>query len=153
MERNIETKIIAGGVLERDGKYLLIQEAQEKCRGKWNIPAGELDAGETITEGMIREVSEESGFMVEPTGICQIGSHKNPNMIFASVIFTTKIISGEINYDPAEILDAKWFSYDEIIAMKDKLRSTKLIIDAIENSRKGIIAPLEILCNYDASDH
>lgn len=28
--------IIVGGVVEKDGKYLLVQEAKEKCRGKWN---------------------------------------------------------------------------------------------------------------------
>ena len=30
-------KVIVGGVLEKDGKYLLVQEAQEKCYKKWNI--------------------------------------------------------------------------------------------------------------------
>jgi 8-oxo-dGTP pyrophosphatase MutT (NUDIX family) len=40
--------VIVGGVVEKDGKYLLVQEAQEKCRGKWNLPAGHLDPNETI---------------------------------------------------------------------------------------------------------
>lgn len=144
----VETKIVVGGILERNGKYLLVQEAQAKCHGKWNIPAGGLDAGETLIEGMKREVREESGFKVEPTGICQIGNHRCPHMIFASVIFTVRIISGEIKFDPDEILDAKWFSYEEIIVMQDQLRSKELILGVIENIKNRVIAPLEILSNY-----
>lgn len=145
-----KTEVILGGVLEQDGKYLLVQEAKESCRGKWNLPAGHLDAGETIIDGMKREVYEESGFTVEPTGICQIGNRAKPDRIFVSIIFTTKIESGEIKYDPKEILDVKWFSYEEIIAMKDQLRNVPLIIGAIENIREGKIAPLDLIASYDA---
>ena len=68
--------IIVGGVLEKDGKYLLVQEAQEKCYGKWNLPAGHLDPNETIIEAAKREIKEESGLDVELTGVCQIGNRK-----------------------------------------------------------------------------
>ncbi len=144
-----KTIIIVGGILEQDGEYLLVQEAKDKVRGKWNLPAGQLDAGETLVEGMKREVREESGFEVEPTGVCQIGSRVRPDTVFAAIIFTTKIKSGEIKFDPEEILDAKWFSYEEIIALGEKIRSRNLLIGAIDNVRNKIIAPLEILSNYD----
>ena len=36
-------KVIVGGVIEKDGKYLLVQEAKETCYEKWNFPAGHLD--------------------------------------------------------------------------------------------------------------
>lgn len=35
-------QVIVGVVIEGGGRYLLVQEAQEKCRGKWNLPAGHL---------------------------------------------------------------------------------------------------------------
>lgn len=143
-----KTYIAVGGILERDGEYLLVQEAQEKCRGKWSIPAGALDVGETLIEGMKREVYEESGFSVEPTGICQIGNKKEPELIFASVIFTTKIKSGEIKFDPEEILDAKWFSYEEIVAMANKVRDKELVTGAINNARTGKVVSLDILATY-----
>jgi len=38
----MQNAIIVGGVITKDDKYLLVQEAQEKCFGKWNIPAGHL---------------------------------------------------------------------------------------------------------------
>lgn len=49
-------RIVVGGIIEKDGKFLLVQEGKEECRGKWNIPAGHLEPNETILDGVKREV-------------------------------------------------------------------------------------------------
>lgn len=51
--------VIVGGIIEKDGKYLLVQEAKSKCYKKWNFPAGHLDFNESIEQGAIREIKEE----------------------------------------------------------------------------------------------
>lgn len=53
-----KTKIIAGGglVLNEAGELLLIFR-----RGKWDLPKGKLDEGETIAQCAVREVMEETG--------------------------------------------------------------------------------------------
>lgn len=137
--------IIVGGVIEKDGKYLLVQEAKEKCRGKWNTPAGHLDPNETIFEGAKREIREESGYEVELTGLANIGNRVLPDNEFVGIIFSAKIIGGELKLDPSEILDAKWFTYDEILAMQDELRSADLITNAISAVEHGKTAPLDII--------
>ena len=38
--------IVIGGLIEKDDKFLLVQEAKEKCKGKWNISAGHLEVNE-----------------------------------------------------------------------------------------------------------
>ncbi|MFT6829190.1 MAG: phosphatase NudJ [Candidatus Paceibacteria bacterium] len=55
-----KTKISTSCVIEHEGKILMIQEEQN---GKisWDIPAGGLDTGETIFQGIKREVLEETG--------------------------------------------------------------------------------------------
>ena len=123
--------IIVGGVLEKDGKYLLVQEAQEKCYGKWNLPAGHLDPNETIIEAAKREIKEESGLDVELTGVCQIGNRKLEDDVFVSVIFST--------------LDVKWFSYEELLSMKAQLRSENLILGAINNTRSELVTSISIV--------
>ena len=138
-------KIIVGGVLKKDNKYLLVQEAQENCRGKWNIPAGHLDSNETIFEGAKREIFEESGFNVELTGIASIVNRKLPNDSFVGIVFSTEIIDGEISINPNEILDIKWYSYDEILNMKDKLRSDEFIIDAINAVENNKIINIDLI--------
>jgi ADP-ribose pyrophosphatase YjhB (NUDIX family) len=137
--------IIVGGVLEKDGKYLLVQEAQEKCYGKWNLPAGHLDPNETIFEAAKREIKEESGLDVELTGVCQIGNKKLEDDVFVSVIFSTKVLGGDIKFDPDEILDVKWFSYEELMSMKTQLRSEKFIMGAIDNVRNKLVTPISIV--------
>ncbi len=137
--------IAAGGIIEQEGKYLLIQEAREDIHGKWNLPAGQLDPGETVSEAARREIYEECGFKVELTGVCQIGSWKLVDNIAIGIIFSTKIVGGEINFNPDEILDAKWFTYDEILAMKSELRSAAFLIGAINNLRSHKVAPINIV--------
>ena len=137
--------IIVGGVLEKDGKYLLVQEAQEKCYGKWNLPAGHLDPNETIIEAAKREIKEESGLDVELTGVYQIGNRKLEDDVFVSVIFSTKVLGGDIKFDPNEILDVKWFSYEELLSMKAQLRSENLILGAINNTRSELVTPISIV--------
>lgn len=144
--------IIVGGVVEKDNKYLLIQEAKPSCYGKWNLPAGHLDPGENLFEGAKREIKEESGCDVELTGICQIGNRKrNDDGTFVAIVFTAKIIREDLTIsNPKEILDIKWFSYDEILAMRDQIRNPDFMLGAIDNMRQGIIAPLELVKIYQA---
>lgn len=141
-------KIIVGAVIEKDGKYLLVQEAKESCRGKWNLPAGHLDPNETILEAAKREVKEETGCNVDLINICQIGNRVSENDIFVSIIFTAKLLTSEISFNSSEILDVKWFTYDEIVSVQDQIRNQPLMLGAIHNARHNIIAPLEIINQY-----
>ena len=65
----MKIKVVAGGILEKDGKFLLVQESQKICKGKWCIPAGWLDETESLIDGAKREIFEETGCKVEITGI------------------------------------------------------------------------------------
>ena len=51
----------AGGLVELNKKYLCI-----KRDGKWDIPKGKLEAGETIEEAAVREIMEECGLTTPP---------------------------------------------------------------------------------------
>lgn len=125
--------IIVGGVIEKNGKFLLLQEAKEKFRGKWNLPTGHLEPNETIFDGAKREIFEECGCKVELSGLLQIGNIVLTNDSFISVIFATKLLSDNIVFNKKEILDVKWFTYEEIINMKNELRAYDLITNAISS--------------------
>lgn len=43
-------KIAAGGLIEKDGKFLLVKENKKICKGKWNIPAGRVGDNENVID-------------------------------------------------------------------------------------------------------
>ena len=137
--------IVVGGVIEKDGKFLLVQEAKEAFRGKWNLPAGRLDANETIFDGAKREIFEECGCRVEITGVLQIGNKLIENDSLVSVIFSTKLLEDNIIFNQEEILDVKWFTYEEILNMKDELRSYGLVEGAISAFVNNRIFDIDIV--------
>lgn len=53
-----------GGVVIDSGRALLIRRASEPLRGEWSIPGGMLELGETLEEGVVRELQEETGLHV-----------------------------------------------------------------------------------------
>ncbi|MCI9434160.1 MAG: NUDIX domain-containing protein [Bacilli bacterium] len=137
--------IVVGGVIEKDGKFLLVQEAKEEFRGKWNLPAGQLDANETLFDGAKREIFEECGCRVELTGVLQIGNKLIENDSLVSIIFSTKLLEENIIFNQEEILDVKWFTYEEILNMKDELRSYGLIDGAISAFVNNKIFDIDIV--------
>jgi ADP-ribose pyrophosphatase YjhB (NUDIX family) len=114
--------VVAGCVLEKDDKYLLVQEKQPKVYGLWNLPAGHVDKGETLAAGAIREVLEETGYKVTLGDEIRV-EHREVNM---PVLHTFKghITSGQLQIPKDELLAAKWFSLEEIKQLNDngKLR-------------------------------
>jgi len=53
-----------GGVVIDQGRALLVRRATEPALGEWTIPGGLLEVGETLTEGVEREIREETGLIV-----------------------------------------------------------------------------------------
>lgn len=45
----------------RDGKVLLVERGKEPFKGKWSLPGGSLEFGETVREAARRELAEETG--------------------------------------------------------------------------------------------
>ena len=138
-------KVIVGGIIEKNGKYLLVQEAQEKCYKKWNFPAGHLDFNESLKEGAIREIKEETGCDVELDGVCYIANNVLEDDLLIMIIFNTKLIKEDIKFDQEEILDVKWFEYNEIVNKMDKELRGSFIREAIMNQKKNLIAPIDIV--------
>lgn len=55
-----------GGVVFVDGRVVLIRRGKEPLRGRWVIPGGTVELGETLHEAVVREMEEETGLLVRP---------------------------------------------------------------------------------------
>lgn len=68
-----EAPIVGVGAVVIDGtKVLLVRRGQEPLKGEWSLPGGALELGETLQQGVVREVLEETGLIVAPGGVIEI---------------------------------------------------------------------------------
>ncbi len=141
----MNVKVVTGGILEKDGKFLLVQENQKKCKNQWNVPAGGLEENESLIEGAKREIYEETGCEVEITGILEIVNKILEGVNVVGFFFDTKIINENIKANGEEILNVSWFSYEEILNMKDKLRADGYFLNAIKKKISNKAYPLETI--------
>jgi len=136
MEKLIKTYIVAGVVIKKDGKYLLVQENRPgtEVHGLWNFPAGRVGEGSTIEETAVKEAKEECGYDVEL--VRKLDVFQESSKVPPKHAFEARIIGGELKWPEDEILSADWFSFNELKEMKEKLRG-EWILGAITILERG----------------
>jgi NAD+ diphosphatase len=90
--------------------------------------AGFVEPGESLEGAVVREVREEVG--VEVGNVRYWGSQPWPFPHSLMVGFTADWQSGEIDIDPAEIVDAQWFRRDELPPIPPRISIARKLIDA-----------------------
>ena len=146
-------KVIAGCVIKKDNKILMVKEASKNCYGKWNYPAGKVEEFEKVTEGAIREVFEETGCKVKLTGVLPIVSVDVENETHLLIRFTADIVKENIKFNKEEILDVKWIDINDIKNMtKEELRGYETNQKTIYDIENNNIYPLEIFDNAKYND-
>jgi len=64
-----------GAVIINEGKIALIKRGSEPSKGKWTIPGGLVELGETLEQSVIRETKEETGLDVENPRLIDVVSN------------------------------------------------------------------------------
>jgi len=74
MEREYPQRPLVGvgAVVVDDGRVLLVRRGSEPLKGHWTLPGGALEVGESLSEGVVREVREETGLEVEPIELIEV---------------------------------------------------------------------------------
>ena len=141
-------KVIAGCVVKKDNKILMVKEVNKECYGKWNFPAGHVEEFEKIMDGAIRETFEETGCKVKLTGVIPIMNIDLEKETHILIKFMAEIVEENICFDKSEILDVKWISIEDIKKMKkEELRGYESAMKIIDNIEKKQIYPLDIFDN------
>src|SRR5919109_3145453 len=99
---------VAGVVTDDHNRALLIQRRDNR---HWEPPGGVLETGETITDGLKREVREETGLDMEPVALT--GVYKNMTRGIIALVFRCKITGGELATND-EAAAFRWASETEI---------------------------------------
>ena len=61
-----------GAVLIHEGRVLLVRRGKAPLRGRWVVPGGTVELGETLEQALVREVEEETGLTVKPTEVVAV---------------------------------------------------------------------------------
>jgi 8-oxo-dGTP diphosphatase len=65
-------RLAVGAVVVDRGRVLLVRRGREPLKDQWSLPGGVLELGESLTEGLVREVREETGLIVEPIELVEL---------------------------------------------------------------------------------
>jgi 8-oxo-dGTP diphosphatase len=103
-------------IYDRDGRLLLIRRANPPGRGRWSLPGGRVEPGESDGVAVTREVAEETGLIVTAHELVGSVKRPGPGVTFDIHDYRCAVTGG----DPAAGSDAsglRWVNAAEFAAL------------------------------------
>jgi ADP-ribose pyrophosphatase YjhB (NUDIX family) len=104
-------KLATACIADWQGRILLCRRAVDPERGRWELPAGFVAAGETVSAGAVREALEEANVEVEierPYALLHVPHVNQMRVVYLARLRSTQFKAG------AETLEVRLFEEDEI---------------------------------------
>jgi len=131
-----ETPLVGvGAVVVRDGKILLVKRAFEPGAGKWSVPGGLVELGETLSEACEREAEEETGIKVQVLELINVfdmidrDQDGRPRYHYVLVDFLAKPVGGT-ERPSHEVTEMRWVARHETGDM-DLTKTARKAIDEL----------------------
>ena len=150
MKKRWKPNVTVAAVIEREGRFLLIEEHTPEGL-RLNNPAGHLDPAESPQEGAVREVLEETACVFTPQAVVGIylGRFQRPardeDVTYLRITFAGTV--GEPLPDRAldrGIVRTLWMTLAEVQASSARHRST-MVLQSIEDHVAGRRYPLALI--------
>lgn len=126
-------------VVLRAGQVLLVQRGREPARGLWGLPGGMLELGETVAEGVRREVWEECGVEIEVgplVGVFEPMQRDDAGRLryhYVVLDYLARYVGGELQAaDDAD--DARWVSPAELEGLPMLVETREMIKRVLESA-------------------
>lgn len=149
--KNIPTqgrpRVTVAALVERDGRFLLVEERDMQGRLVINQPAGHVEAGESLLDAVIRETFEETGWSIAPAAL--VGAYLW-GRADRSIGYLRIAIAGQaLQHHPDSPLDdgierAVWLSRSELLERQAEHRS-ELVLRCVDDYLSGERYPLSVL--------
>ncbi|HEX3941264.1 MAG TPA: NUDIX hydrolase [Acidobacteriaceae bacterium] len=107
-----------GAVVVDHGRVLVARRGREPLKGEWSLPGGALEVGETLEEGVVREVREECGLEVAPVAVVEVldrivrDDDGRVRYHYVLVDFLCRFTGGTLAC-ASDALDARWIAHEE----------------------------------------
>jgi 8-oxo-dGTP diphosphatase len=106
----------SGVVRDQQGRFLLVLRANDPEAGRWTVPGGRVDAGETLQQAAAREVVEETGLDCEILHELWSLDVAHGDVVYEIHDFLARPVGGELRAGD-DAADAGWFTPDEMARM------------------------------------
>ncbi|MGE3991449.1 NUDIX hydrolase [Pseudorhodoplanes sp.] len=129
--------LAASAAVIRDGRVLIVRRGGDFGRGIYTLPGGVVEAGETLTQAVTREVREETQVAIEPVALAGYREMimrdpgGRPSRHFVIMCFAARWLSGEPVPDTTEIVEAVWRLPEELDGLKTTEGLREIIADAM----------------------
>jgi len=137
-------ELTVAAIIERKGRFLMVEETDGSPLRVLNQPAGHVDPGEGILDAVRREVKEETGLVFTPTslvGIYQLQAKNGKD--YCRICFRGSVPEDAVaRPEDADILACHWLTREELA--KAPLRS-KLVLQCLEEALSGAAYPLTLV--------
>jgi 8-oxo-dGTP diphosphatase len=101
-------------ITEQDGKVLITQRSSQMAQPLlWEFPGGKIDAGESETDALVREIKEELNLLILPQQRLTPVTHTYSSKSIELIPYTCKLLSGEIIL--TEHMAYSWIGIDELL--------------------------------------
>ena len=140
-----DARLTVATIIERDGRFLVVEEYADGDELVYNQPAGHLDEHETLAAAAIRETLEETAWEVQVDAIVGLYYWTHPQ---GHTFIRTCFAGQALHHHPDQPLDhgierALWLTRDEIAALGPKLRSP-MVLRCVDDDLAGRRYPLEL---------
>jgi mutator protein MutT len=108
-----------GALILSEDRILLLKRKNEPARGKWSIPGGVVEVGESLEDAVVRETKEETGMDVEAPRLIDVvyqvdlDADGRVKYHFVIIDYLVKITHGEPQAT-SDAEDARWVAVDEV---------------------------------------
>ena len=127
-----------------DGRVLLVRRGKPPLLGRWSIPGGTVELGETLEQALVREMGEETGLEVEPLEVLTVFDRiqrEGGEVAFHHVIvdYLCRRVSGEARA-ASDVLEVAWATPDQLGPYDLTEKALAVVADGFRLSEKRELA-------------
>jgi len=141
-----------GGVVVHEERALLIRRASPPLQGEWSIPGGMLELAETLEQGVVRELAEETGLEVKVVELIEVferifpappgadgspGDAARPRFHFVILDYLCEMQGGKIAA-ASDALEIAWVREEELGKFNLTVAATRVLRKAFALARARI---------------